>query len=77
LKIIARNLSRDVTEKELRAAFSSFGKVSFVNLVWDRFDRNQAGFGVIEMPGQEEAASAIAGMEGKNLKGRNLTVKAV
>ena len=76
LKIIARNLSREVTEKDLRTEFSAFGEVSFINLVWDRFDRNSVGFGIIEMPGQAEATSAIAGLDGKKLKGLNVTVNA-
>jgi RNA recognition motif-containing protein len=76
LKLIAHNLSREITEKELRNEFAAFGEVTFINLVWDRFDRNSAGFGVIEMPGLAEAMSAIAGMHGKKLKGRNLTVNA-
>ena len=77
MKIIARNIAREITEKDLRREFSAFGEVSFINLVWDRFDNKSAGFGVIEMPGLEEANSAIAGLDGKTLKGRNLTVKAV
>ncbi len=76
MKIIARNLSRDITEKDLRTEFGAFGEVSFINLVWDRFDRTSAGFGIIEMPGQAEATSAIAGLDGKKLKGRNVTVAA-
>ncbi len=76
LKIIARNLSREITEKDLRTEFAAFGEVSFINLVWDRFDRTSVGFGIIEMPGQAEATSAIAGLHGKKLKGRSLTVNA-
>jgi RNA recognition motif-containing protein len=76
LKIIAGNLSREITEKELRTEFAAFGEVSFINLVWNRFDRNSEGFGIIEMPGPDEATSAIAGLHGKKLKGREMKVNA-
>ncbi len=76
MKIIARNLSREITEKDLRTEFAAFGEVSFINLVWDRFDRTSAGFGIIEMPGLSEATTAIAALDGKKLKGRSLTVNA-
>jgi RNA recognition motif-containing protein len=76
LKIIAANLSREITEKELRTEFSAFGEVAFINLVWNRFDRTSEGFGIIEMPGSEEATTAIAALHGKKLKGRELKVNA-
>jgi len=76
LKIIAGNLSREITEKELRTEFAAFGEVAFINLVWNRFDRNADGFGIIEMPGADEATSAIAGLHGKKIRGRELKVNA-
>ncbi len=76
MKIIAGNLSREITEKELRSEFSAFGEVAFINLVWNRFDRNSEGFGIIEMPGSEEATTAIAALHGKKLKGREMKVNA-
>jgi RNA recognition motif-containing protein len=76
LKLIAGNLSREITEKELRTEFAAFGEVSFINLIWDRFDKTSAGFGIVDMPGDTEATSAIAGLHGKKLKGRELTVNA-
>ena len=34
---------------------------------------NPTGFGRVEMPNKDEAEKAIAGMNGKDLKGRSLT----
>jgi len=75
MNIFAGNLSQDVTEDDLRKAFRAFGQVSFVNIVRDRFDKNSAGFGFLEMPMLTEAKAAIAGLHATELKGRALTVK--
>ena len=74
MNIFAGNLSKDVTEEDLRAEFRAFGTVSFVNIVKDRTKRASAGFGFIEMPEQLEAEAAISGLHGKELKGQALTV---
>lgn len=76
MKIIAGNLSRTITEKDLRAEFAAYGEVSFVNLVWNRFDKESAGFGIIEMPGDTEAQSAISNLNGKKIKDLHVTVTA-
>jgi len=74
LNIFAGNLSRDVTEEDLRVEFRAYGEVSFVNIVKDRSKRVSAGFGFIEMPVQLEAETAITALHGKELKGQPLTV---
>lgn len=74
MNIFAGNLSRDVTEDDLRKAFGAFGKVSFVNIVRNRLDKTSAGFGFLEMPVLVEAEAAIIGLNATDLKGQPLTV---
>ena len=74
MNIYAGNLSREVTESDLREAFRAFGEVSFVNIVRNRLNNTSAGFGFLEMPVQLEAEAAIAGLHTKELKGQPLTV---
>jgi len=74
MNIYAGNLSRDVTEDELREKFKAFGQVESVTIVKDRSNRVSKGFGFIEMPVQAEAEAAIAGLHGKEFKGRSLDV---
>lgn len=74
MNIFVGNLSRDVTEDELRAAFSAFGQVSKVTILKDKFTGEPRGFGFVEMPSKTEAQAAIAGMNKKDLKGRALNV---
>ena len=74
MNIYVGNLSRDVSEVELREAFSAYGEVSSASVIKDKFSGESRGFGFVEMPNKEEADKAIAGLNGKELKGRNLTV---
>jgi len=74
VNIYVGNLSRDVTESDLREAFQGFGEIQTCNIIKDKFTSESRGFGFVEMPNKEEADKAIAGMNGKDLKGRNLTV---
>jgi len=74
MNIYVGNLSREVTEEDLRQAFEAFGKVESINIIKDRFSGEPRGFGFVEMPAKAEAQSAINGMNGKELKGRTLTV---
>ncbi len=74
MNIYVGNLSRDVTEADLRQAFSAFGQVSTATVIKDKFTSQPRGFGFVEMPNQSEAQSAISGLNGNEFKGRNLTV---
>jgi len=74
MNIYVGNLSREVTEEDLRQVFEAFGKVESINIIKDRFSGEPRGFGFVEMPAKAEAQSAISGMNGKELKGRTLTV---
>jgi len=74
VNIYVGNLSRDVSEAELREAFQAFGEIQSCNIIKDKFTGESRGFGFVEMPNKEEAEKAIAGLNGKDLKGRNLTV---
>lgn len=74
MNIYVGNLSREVTEEDLRKAFEAFGKVDTVNIIRDRFTGESRGFGFVEMPIKAEAQSAISGLQDKELKGRSLKV---
>jgi cold-inducible RNA-binding protein len=74
MNIYVGNLSRDVTEDDLRGAFEAFGQVTSANVIKDKFSGESKGFGFVEMASKTEAQTAIQEMNGKDLKGRNLTV---
>lgn len=74
MNIYVGNLSRDVSEAELREAFQAFGEIQSCNIIKDKFTGESRGFGFVEMPNKDEAEKAIAALNGKDMKGRNLTV---
>lgn len=68
------NMSFQTTESELRALFEPFGQVTRVHMAMDRETGRARGFAFVEMPNDDEAAKAIAGLDGKEAGGRNLKV---
>ena len=74
MNIYVGNLSRDLTETELREAFAAFGEVSSASFIKDKFSGETRGFGFVEMPNKDEADKAIASLNGRDLKGRTATV---
>lgn len=74
MNIYVGNLSRQATEADLREAFQAFGEVGSVTIIKDKFSGESRGFGFVEMSSKAEAQAAIEGMNGKEFKGRTLTV---
>jgi RNA recognition motif-containing protein len=74
VNIYVGNLSFEVTDEDLQQAFSAFGQIASVSVVKDKFTGQSRGFGFVEMPNPAEAQAAIAGVNGKEIKGRALNV---
>src|SRR5260370_5811691 len=72
--ICVGNMNFQTTESDLRALFEPFGQVTRVHMAMDRETGRARGFAFVEMPNDEEAAKAIAGLDGKEAGGRNLKV---
>src|ERR1700722_19178581 len=68
------NLNFQTSEGELRGLFEPFGAVTRVHMAMDRETGRARGFAFIEMPNDEEAAKAIAGLDGTTVGGRQLKV---
>jgi len=74
MNIYVGNLSYDVTEDDLRAEFQAFGEISSVNIIKDKFSGQSKGFAFVEMPKLSEGQAAIAGLNGKKIKDRSISV---
>lgn len=74
MNIYVGNLSRTVTEAELREAFEAFGQVTSVSIIKDKFSGQPRGFGFVEMPDANEAQAAITGTNGNDLGGQAVRV---
>ncbi len=74
MNIYVGDLSFEVTDDDLRQAFEAFGAVESATVIMDKFSGRSRGFGFVEMPTNEEAQAAISGLDGSDLKGKNLKV---
>ena len=74
VNIYVGNLPREATEEDVKEAFQGFGEVASVSIIKDKFSGEPRGFGFVEMPKKEEGQAAIEQLNGKDLKGRTLTV---
>ena len=74
MKIYVGNLAYSVTDEDLKKAFEAFGQVESANVIRDQYSNQSKGFGFIEMSDSSQAKAAISGLNGKDLKGRTLTV---
>src|SRR5262245_21259138 len=74
MNIFLGNLPRDLTEDDLREAFGAYGKVNTVSVIKDKYTGQPRGFGFVEMQNKNEGQAAIAGVNGKMIKGKSLNV---
>jgi len=74
MNIYVGNLSFKASEVEVRQAFAAFGEVSSVAIIKDQATGKSRGFAFVEMPNNPEGQAAIAGLNGKDLMGRQLMI---
>ena len=74
MNIYVGNISRDVTETELKDAFAAFGMVQSASIIKEKYTGESRGFGFVEMSNAEEAKRAIAALNATQMNGRTLTV---
>jgi RNA recognition motif-containing protein len=73
-KLYVGNLSFDVADEELEAAFSEFGEIVSATVVRDRISGRSRGFGFVEFTDEESAEKAKADLNGKEIKGRAIRI---
>jgi RNA recognition motif-containing protein len=74
MNIYVGNLLRSLSETELKEVFQAYGTVQTASIIKDKMTGESRGFGFVEMPNKDEALKAISSLNGKDLKGRNMTV---
>jgi len=73
-KLYVGNFPYSIQDSNLQELFSAFGTVVSATVIMDREMGRSKGFGFVEMSSEAEAQAAIAGMNGKEIEGRALTV---
>lgn len=74
MNIYVGNLSKQVSEDDLRTAFESFGEISSIRIIKDRYTGESKGFAFVEMPAKQEAESAMQSLNASEIKGKTVTV---
>jgi cold-inducible RNA-binding protein len=73
-KLYVGNLSFDVIENDLQDLLAQHGPVNEVNVIMDKMTGRARGFAFVTMSTKEGADAAIQALNGKEWKGRALTV---
>jgi RNA recognition motif-containing protein len=73
-KLYVGNLTYGVTDSDLQKMFEPYGSVQSAQIIMDRDTGRSKGFGFVEMNSDAEAQAAIAGLGGKEVDGRAVTV---
>ncbi len=76
MNIYIGNLSLETTEDELRDTFTAFGEVISVVVMNDKYigSGQSSGYGFVEMTSKSDAKAAIAGLHGKRVRDRRISL---
>ncbi len=72
-KLYVGSLPYSANEDSLRGLFESYGELTSVAVISDKFTGQSKGFGFVEFADSAAADTAIAQVHGKEMGGRNLT----
>ncbi len=75
VNIFIANLDWSITSDDLMTTFSSFGKVQYAHVVYEKDTKRSRGFGYVEMEDTDEGIRAIEALNGMEVNGRKLDVK--
>lgn len=74
MNIYVGNLSYEVEDYDLKGIFESYGKVTSVKIITDKYTGRSKGFGFVEMDNKDEAEKAIKELNGGKLENREIIV---
>lgn len=74
MQVYIGNLSKQITEEQLKELAVPFGTLVSSNIATDRGDGGSKGFGFLEFSSDDEARAAITGLDGRDVNGQPLKV---
>ena len=74
MRIYVGNLPYEVTEEELQQEFQTYGEVTSVSIITDKFSGRPKGFAFVEMGSKPESEAAIEALNGKVMGERTIVV---
>jgi len=73
VKLHIGNMSKDVSDTELNDLVTPFGATTSVEIARNKEGQSK-GFGFVEYGNEDHAKAAIAGLDGKDVRGQALKV---
>ena len=73
-KLFVGNLAWETTQEELQELFAQYGEVEEAIIITDKFSGRSKGFGFVTFTDDAAADEAIAQLNEKESKGRNVVV---
>lgn len=73
-RIYVGNLDYGTTSDTLRDLFAEHGEVTLIEVIEDAYSGRSRGFAFLEMANDQEAAAAIAALNGSQVDGRSIKV---
>jgi cold-inducible RNA-binding protein len=74
MKLYVGNLSRQITDAQLKDLALPYGALVTANVATERSSGESKGFGFVEYPNDEEARAAITGLDGRDVNGQAIKV---
>ncbi len=74
MNIFVGSLPFALEESSLKEVFETYGEVSSVKIIIDKFSGRSKGFGFVEMPDDAMAQKAIDELNGSSVEGRSIVV---
>ena len=74
MKLYVGNLSKQITDAQLKDLGMPFGAMLSANVATERSSGESKGFGFIEYNNAEEGRAAITGLDGRDVNGQVLKV---
>ena len=73
-KLFVGNLPWATDDAALNEMFTPFGEITSARVMTDKFTGRSRGFGFVEFANEEDAAKAVAALDGSDLGGRPIVV---
>ena len=74
MKLFIRNIDGTINEIQLESLFAQFGPVLSTKIIYDKITWESKGYGFLEMKNKADAEKAIAALNGKEVRGKELMV---
>ena len=74
-KLYVGSLPYSWNAEQLEELFKSYGRITSAAIVSDQITRRSKGFGFIEFDSEDSARKAMSELNGREIEGRNLSVR--